>query len=504
MQRALLSVWDKTGLVDLARTLGERNIELIASGGTATALSKAGLPVRTVESVTGFPEMIGGRVKTLHPAIHAGILARRTPEHLAELGAQKLSTIDLVVVNLYPFQATVARAETTFEQAIEQIDIGGVALLRAAGKNLESVTVLCDPADYSVVAEEISKVGDTTPETRARLALKVFRLTAAYDAAIAQYLARQIENTLFPETLHLILQKAEDLRYGENPHQHAALYRSANHPGLADAHQLHGKALSYTNWLDVDGAWRAANDFDAPTAVIVKHTTPSGIASAETLSRAYLDALECDPTSAYGGVVALNRAVDEETARMIAKLFTEVVIAPSFEAAACSVLQAKKDLRLLECATPRSTDWELRSVAGSYLAQEQDAQDAADWRVVSKRPPSAEEERALKFAWRAEKFVKSNAIVLARETRTVGIGAGQMSRVDSVKIAVEKAGERARGAVLASDAFFPFPDGVEAACRAGVTAIAHPGGSVRDAESIELANQFGAAMVFTGTRHFRH
>ncbi|HEX7588798.1 MAG TPA: bifunctional phosphoribosylaminoimidazolecarboxamide formyltransferase/IMP cyclohydrolase, partial [Anaerolineae bacterium] len=424
MQRALLSVSNKTGLVDLARALSERNVELVASGGTAATLANAGLNVRTVESVTGFPEMIGGRVKTLHPAIHAGILARRTPEHLAELAAQNLSTIDLVVVNLYPFQATVVRAETTVEEAIEQIDIGGVALLRAAAKNFESVTVLCDSADYPVVAEEIRKVGDTTHETRARLALKAFRLTAVYDAAIAQYLTGQIEHTLFPGTLFLTLEKAEDLRYGENPHQRAALYRAADHPGLADAHQLHGKALSYTNWLDVDGAWRAANDFDAPTAVIVKHTTPSGIASADTLARAYLDALECDPASAFGGVVALNRIVDEETARAIARLFTEVVIAPSFETAAREILQAKKDLRLLECATPRSTDWQVRSIGGSYLAQEQDTVDAADWRVVSQRTPSVEEEHALKFAWRAEKFVKSNAIVLARETKTVGIGAG--------------------------------------------------------------------------------
>ena len=504
MQRALLSVSDKTGLIELARTLRERNVELVASGGTAATLANAGLPVRTVESVTGFPEMIGGRVKTLHPAIHAGILARRTPEHLAELAARDLSTIDLVVVNLYPFQATVARAETTFEEAIEQIDIGGVALLRAAAKNFESVTVLCDPTDYAAVAEEIQGGGETTRETRARLALVAFRLTSAYDAAIAHYLTRQLEHTLFPETLYLALEKAEDLRYGENPHQHAALYRAADHPGLADAHQLHGKALSYTNWLDVDGAWRAANDFEAPTAVIVKHTTPSGMASADTLARAYLDARECDPASAFGGVVALNRPVDAETARAIAGLFTEVVIAPSFETAAREILQAKKDLRLLECTTPRSTSLELRSIAGSYLAQEQDTGDAAEWRVVSQRPPSAEEERALKFAWRAEKFVKSNAIVLARETKTVGIGAGQMSRVDSVKLAVDKAGERARGAVLASDAFFPFPDAVQAACHAGVTAIAHPGGSLRDAESIAMADQFGAAMVLTGTRHFRH
>ncbi len=520
MPTALLSVSDKSNLVPFARGLNDLGWTLLASGGTAKALRDAGLPVTEVADYTGSPEILSGRVKTLHPAIHAGILARRTPEHLAELAAQKLTPIDLVVVNLYPFQATVARKETTFEDAVEQIDIGGVALLRAAAKNFEWVTVVCDPADYRAVGEEIEHAGDTTHKTRARLALKAFRHTARYDAAIAQYLASSViarshpstsvqggsaqDGDEFPATLTLALEKVEDLRYGENPHQHAALYRVPNQPGLADARQLHGKALSYTNWLDVDGAWKAANDFDAPTVVIVKHTTPSGIASADTLARAYIDARECDPTSAFGGVVALNRPVDAETARAIVELFTEVVIAPSFEDAAREILQAKKDLRLLECATPRAVGLELRSIAGSYLVQEPDTADASEWRVVSQRAPSAEEERTLRFAWRAEKFVKSNAIVLARETRTVGIGAGQMSRVDSVKIAVEKAGERARGAVLASDAFFPFPDGVEAACRAGVTAIAHPGGSLRDDESIEVANRYGAAMVFTGTRHFRH
>ncbi len=504
MKRALFSVFDKTGLEAFAGALARRKVELVASGGTARALAAAGLNVTTVEAVTGFPEMIGGRVKTLHPAIHAGILARRTPDDLAELAAQNLSPIDLVVVNLYPFQSTVARPETTLAEAIEQIDIGGVALLRAAAKNFEWVTVVCDPADYGAVAAEIERGGDTTRETRARLALKAFRHTASYDAAITRYLASPDGEAKFPATLTLALEKVDDLRYGENPHQHAALYRAPNQPGLADARQLHGKALSYTNWLDVDGAWRAANDFDAPTVVIVKHTTPSGIASADSLVRAYLDARDCDPTSAFGGVVALNRAVDAETARAILELFTEVVIAPRFDDAAREMLQAKKDLRLLECATPRAAGWELRSIAGSYLAQEQDTTDAVEWRVVSQRAPTLEEEHALRFAWRAEKFVKSNAIVLARETRTVGIGAGQMSRVDSVKIAVEKAGERAHGAVLASDAFFPFPDGVEAACRAGVTAIAHPGGSLRDDESIEIANRYGAAMVLTGTRHFRH
>ena len=536
MKRALLSVSDKTGLVDLARVLQAHEFELIASGGTAAAIQKAGLPVRTVESLTGFPEMIGGRVKTLHPAVHAGILARRTPEHLAELEAHALAPIDLVVANLYPFQATISKPGTTLDEAVEQIDIGGVTLIRAAAKNSEWVTILCDPSDYAAVTAEIERTGDTTRETRAALALKAFRHTASYDAVIAQYLSTVIARRFlpkqsptgeleiasshrlltetqpllamtgeeFPASLTLPLEKMNDLRYGENPHQHAALYRGINQVGLADARQLHGKPLSFTNWLDVEAAWRAANSFADPAVAIIKHVTPCGIASDKNLSRAYLDARESDPVSAFGGVVGLNRAVDMETARFISDIFTEVIIAPHFADAACEILQKKKDLRLLEFMPQNVPAWELRTVGGSYLLQEADNGDALEWRVVSKRAPTPDEERALRFAWRAVKLVKSNAIVLARDTRTIGIGAGQMSRVDSVKIAVEKAGEKARGAVLASDAFFPFPDGVEAACKAGITAIAETGGSLRDEEAIEMANRFDVAMVFTGTRHFRH
>lgn len=504
MKRALLSVSDKSGLVDFARTLNTKGIELVASGGTAAALEKADLPVRTVESLTGFPEMIGGRVKTLHPAVHAGILARRTPDHLAELTAHQLAPIDLVVANLYPFQATIAKPGTTLPDAVEQIDIGGVALLRAAAKNFEWVTVVCDPRDYAAVGQEIERAGDTTRETRAALALKAFRHTATYDAVISEYLASQLDETDFPATLAMALTKVDDLRYGENPHQRAALYRGAGQVGLADATQLHGKPLSFTNWLDVEAAWRAANAFESPAAVIVKHVTPSGIASAEVISRAYLEARACDPVSAFGGVVGLNRPLDTATANAISEIFTEVIVAPQFEPGARDILQKKKDLRLLEFAPRKIQGRELRTVGGSYLLQEPDNADALEWRVVSKRAPTPEEERALRFAWTAVKLVKSNAIVLARETHTVGIGAGQMSRVDSVKIAVEKAGALAKGSVLASDAFFPFPDGVEAACRAGVTAIAETGGSVRDQEAIEMADRFGVAMVFTGTRHFRH
>lgn len=504
MKRALLSVSDKTGLVEFARVLQGQNIELVASGGTAAALEKAGLGVRTVEALTGFPEMIGGRVKTLHPAVHAGILAQRTPEHLAELQAHRLGPIDLVVVNLYPFQETIERSGITLEQAIEQIDIGGVALLRAAAKNFEWVTVVCEPADYATVAAQVEQMGETTRETRAALALKAFRHTAGYDAVISQYLSEQLDGERFPPRLALPLAKVDDLRYGENPHQPAALYRALHQPGLADARQLHGKPLSFTNWLDVEAAWRAANAFEEPAAAIIKHVTPCGIASANTLVKAYGDAKESDPVSAFGGVVGLNRPVDAETARAISELFTEVIIAPRFDEEACAILQKKKDLRLLEFGLKSVPALELRTVGASYLVQQADNADALEWRVVSQRPPTPEEEQVLRFAWRAVKMVKSNAIVLARDTRTVGIGAGQMSRVDSVKIAVEKAGDRAKGSVLASDAFFPFSDGVEVACKAGITAIAETGGSVRDAEAIEMANRYNVAMVFTGTRHFRH
>lgn len=504
MKRALLSVSDKTGLVAFAQTLQSKGIELIASGGTAAALERAGLAVRTVESLTGFPEMIGGRVKTLHPAVHAGILARRSPDHLAELQTHGLVTIDLVVVNLYPFQSTIARAGTTIEEAIEQIDIGGVALIRAAAKNLESVTVVCSPQDYARVAMEIERTGETSRATRAALAVKAFQHTASYDAVISQYLGREFDGKGFPETLTLALEKVDDLRYGENPHQAAALYKSLSQIGLAEARQLHGKPLSFTNWLDVEAVWRGVNVFQEPAAVLVKHVTPCGIASASSLVQAYRDARECDPISAFGGVVGLNREVDGATAQAISEIFTEVVIAPHFDDEACQILQKKKDLRLLEFALQQVAGWEVRTVGGSYLVQDPDNADALEWRVVSRRAPTDEEERALRFAWRAVKLVKSNAIVVARESRTVGMGAGQMSRVDSVKIAVEKAGDKARGAVLASDAFFPFSDGVEVACRAGITAIAETGGSMRDEEAIAMANQFDVAMVFTGTRHFRH
>lgn len=507
MKRALLSVSDKTGLEEFTRVLARRGIELVASGGTARTLSAAGLQVVPVESVTGVPEMIGGRVKTLHPAIHAGILARRTPEHLAELAAQKITPIDLVVVNLYPFQSTVARIGTTFEDAIEQIDIGGVALIRAAAKNFQAVTVVCDLADYRAVADEIERAGDTTRETRARLALKAFRHTAAYDAAIAQYLTRQVEHAEFPSTLTLALNKVQDLRYGENPHQRAALYSFEPEGGPLGGEILQGKELSYNNLLDLDAAWRAAVSYEAPTVCIVKHLSPCGIASAPNLADAFRRALESDPVSAFGGVIASNRAFDGEIAKALGDLFIECIAAPGFSGDARTVLAQKKNCRLL--SIPSLTiepPYELRSITRGVLRQDVDAGDPAEteWRVVTRRTPTSAEVESLRFAWRAVAHVKSNAIVFARDTATVGIGSGQPNRVDSVRIAATRAGEKSKGAVMASDAFFPFPDSVRVAADAGITAIAAPGGSVRDADAIAEANTRGIAMVFTGVRHFRH
>ncbi|MFQ6059093.1 MAG: bifunctional phosphoribosylaminoimidazolecarboxamide formyltransferase/IMP cyclohydrolase [Anaerolineae bacterium] len=502
IERALLSVSDKRGIVELAQGLRELGVELISTGGTARVLREAGLDVCTVEDVTAFPEILDGRVKTLHPAIHAAILARRQPQHLAQLAAQGITPIDLVVVNLYPFAATVAQPETTLAQAVEQIDIGGVALLRAAAKNFAHVTVVVDPADYAGLLAELRQKGDTSLETRQRLALKAFAHTAAYDAAISRYLSQQWEEG-FPTALPLVLEKALDLRYGENPHQRAALYRLPGQVGVADAIQLHGKDLSLTNLLDLDAAWTAANDFAAPTAAIIKHTNPCGLASAPTLVQAYHDALASDPASAFGSVVGLNRRLDLETAQAINEVFTEAVIAPGFEPQALELLKGRRDRRLLELSAAFPA-LEMRGLSGGLLIQERDEADFALWRVVTQRGPTEAEDEALRFAWRAVKHVKSNAIVLARGTRTVGVGAGQMSRVDAVRLAVAKAGERAQGAVLASDAFFPFPDGVEEAARAGVTAIVQPGGSIRDEQAIAVADEHNVAMVFTEMRHFRH
>ena len=510
IKRALLSVSDKIGLVEFAQGLADLGVELISTGGTARALREAGLPVRPVEEVTAFPEILDGRVKTLHPAIHGGILARRQPAHLDELAAHAIGPIDLVAVNLYPFAPTVARPDVTLAEAVEQIDIGGVALLRAAAKNFAAVTVLCDPADYPQVLAELRQRDEVCLATRQQLALKAFRHTADYDTAIANYLSGQFAaGEPFPIELLLRLWRVQTLRYGENPHQQAALYGLTPEATPLGGRLLQGKPLSYNNLLDLDAAWRAVGDFSAPTVVIVKHNTPCGVASGDTLAAAFPLALASDPVSAFGSVIAVNHPFDETTASLLSDLFVEAIAAPGFTAAARALLADRPNCRLLEMAgvgagLVPALGWELRSVRQGVLLQEPDTLDDEEWRVVSARRPTAEERESLDFAWRVVKHVRSNGIVLARGRATVGIGAGQMSRVDAVRLAVLKAGEWATGAVLASDGFFPFPDGVEEAARAGVTAVVQPGGSLRDPQVIAAADAAGLAMLFTGRRHFRH
>jgi phosphoribosylaminoimidazolecarboxamide formyltransferase/IMP cyclohydrolase len=527
-KRALLSVSNKEGLVEFARGLAELGVELIATGGTARTLGEAGLAVRPIEDVTGFPEILDGRVKTLHPAVHGGILARREEGHLAELEAQGIAPIDLVAVNLYPFAQTVARPGTTLAEAIEQIDIGGVALLRAAAKNFAYVAVVSDPTDYATVLAELREQSDLSIATRQHLALKAFRHTASYDAAISRYLATlrqaqdaaRFEEAAFPATLHLNLTKLADLRYGENPHQQAALYGLGTTASPLGGNLLQGKALSYNNILDLDAAWRIASDFSAPTLAIIKHSNPCGVASDANLANAFRAALASDPVSAFGSIIAANRPFDGEVALALGDLFVEAIAAPAFTAEAREVLAKRPNCRLLEMPGTADSAWEMRSVRGGLLVQEEDSilslskgtvvEDEAGWKVVTERQPTVEEMEALHFAWKVVKHVKSNAILLARGTATVGVGAGQMSRVDAVRLAVAKAAHaskadgRAQGTVLASDAFFPFPDGVEEAAKAGVTAIVQPGGSRGDAAVVEAADTHGLAMLLTGVRHFRH
>ncbi|MCB0077981.1 MAG: bifunctional phosphoribosylaminoimidazolecarboxamide formyltransferase/IMP cyclohydrolase [Anaerolineales bacterium] len=513
-QRALLSVSDKSGIVELAQGLMELGIEIISTGGTAAMLQKAGLPVTAIELVTGVPEMLGGRVKTLHPKVHGGLLARRhVNEDEQELHQHGIVKIELLVVNLYPFAATIQREGVTLAEAIEQIDIGGVALLRAGAKNYRDVTVLSDPADYDRVLAQLRAQRSVDEALRAELAVKAFEQTAAYDRMISTYLRDQLaphdDADPFPAQLDLRAERVEVMRYGENPHQTAALYRRAGAGGLAHAAQLHGKGMSYTNWLDAEGAWLSAQSFEAPAVVIVKHASPCGIATNRDLVAAWRDALASDPISAFGGVVAVNRAVDDALAAAIDEIFTEIILAPDFDEAALARLQGKANRRLLRVPALAGRDDELRAIPGGYIVQQRDhAEEAPQFRDVAARPASAEEHAALDFAWRAVVGVKSNAILLARATEggfaTVGIGTGQPSRVDAVALAVQKAGEKAAGSVMASDAFFPFPDGVEAAAAAGVTAVVQPGGSIRDDQVIAAADAHNMAMVVTGVRHFRH
>jgi phosphoribosylaminoimidazolecarboxamide formyltransferase / IMP cyclohydrolase len=509
---ALLSVADKRGIVDLGRGLSDLGYTLASTGGTAKALRDAGLAVRDVSDMTGFPEMLGGRVKTLHPAVHGGILARRTAQDNAELSDHGIAAIDLVVVNLYPFEATVARSGATLADAIEDIDIGGVTLLRAAAKNHAHVGVVCDPASYDGILAEMKQNGELSTATRRNLAYAAFAHTAAYDAAISTYFYQQgfAGDEVYPPAMRMAFDKVRDLRYGENPHQSAALYaeRGAAWPGLAQAKVLQGKELSFNNMVDLESAWTAAAEHSEPAIIIIKHSNPCGAATAPTLAEAYAAAVACDPVSAYGSVVAANRELDQATATAMGKLFIEAIVAPGYEPAALEKLARKKDCRIvqLEPPSPMPKMMDFRRLRGGLLVQDYDTSvdDPSAWRTVTRRAPTAEEMHSLVFAWRVAKHVKSNAIVLARGTATVGIGAGQMSRVDSVGLAVDEAGEKAKGSVVGSDAFFPFADGVEKACRAGVTAIAQPGGSLHDPETIAAADAAGAAMVFTGVRHFWH
>jgi phosphoribosylaminoimidazolecarboxamide formyltransferase / IMP cyclohydrolase len=512
ISRALISVSDKAGVAEFAAGLAALGVEILSTGGTARLLRDRGLKVRDVSQVTGYPEMLDGRVKTLHPKIHGGILAMRSnAQHRAQAAEQGIEFIDLVAVSLYPFEKTSEKPGVSLEELIENIDIGGPSMIRSAAKNFEDVTVIVDPADYAVVLGEMqANTGSVSSETRARLARKAFATTAAYDAAISSTLQR-LAGAEFPENLHLNYNKVMDLRYGENPHQKAALYAERSGGGLAGARKHQGKELSYNNLVDLEAAWRLAQEFDEPTTAIIKHTNPCGIASAATLGESYARALQVDPVSAYGSVIAFNRPVDAATAEEVSKLFVEAVIAPGYQPQALAKLAAKKNLRVMEMpgSTGGKNGFDLRNVSGGLLVMTPDDYPAkpAEWKCVTERRPSEAEMRALVFAWRVVKHVKSNAIVFVRENCAVGVGAGQMSRVDSVKLAATKARDlkhSLQGTVVGSDAFFPFPDGVEEAARAGATAIVQPGGSVRDAEVIAAANKLHLAMMFTGIRHFKH
>jgi phosphoribosylaminoimidazolecarboxamide formyltransferase/IMP cyclohydrolase len=535
IQRAILSVTDKTGLIDFARELATLGVELISTGGTAKALRDSQIKVKDISDLTGFPEMLDGRVKTLHPKVHGGILHRREdPKHVAAVAEHGIAPIDMVVVNLYAFEKTAAKPGVAFEELIENIDIGGPSMIRSAAKNFRDVAIVTSPADYDSIADELSRSGGTlSQETKWRLAQKAFATTAAYDSAIASTLEHiaadsfqlQPEPAAFPRTLRFTFQKVFDLRYGENPHQKAAMYSDGSGVGVANAHQLQGKELSYNNIVDLQAAWDLAQEFNEPgsndyACAIIKHTNPCGTATGKTLAEAYKRALECDPVSAFGGVIGVNRTIDAEAAEEMHKLFLEVIAAPAFDEAAEAKFASKKNLRLVQVTDPRSPErirpgaateaasrnWVLKNVSGGLLVQDADIRPLqdVDLKVVTKRAPTPEETRALLFAWKVCKHVKSNAIVYARDGQTVGVGAGQMSRVDSAKLGAMKAQLPLQGTVAASDAFFPFPDGVEEIAKAGATAIIQPGGSQRDPEVIAAADRLGLAMLFTGVRHFRH
>ncbi len=508
IQRALLSVTDKTGIAEFARGLHELSVELVSTGGTYRAIQAAGVPVREVAELTGFPEMLDGRVKTIHPRVAGGILAMRSkPEHMEAIERHGIPRIDMVVVNLYEFEKVAARADAPLEELIENIDIGGPTMIRAAAKNWQDVAVVVTVEDYAGLLEEMrAKGGALSEATHWRLMKRAFATTAAYDRAISLKLEQVgVAPEPLPATLDIRAPRTLALRYGENPHQSAALYAAAS-DGIAGARQLQGKELSYNNLVDLDAAWQLIQEFRGPAAAIIKHTNPCGCAEQATLVESYLKALEADPISAFGGVLAFNRELDGETAAEVAKLFVEAIAAPGYSAEARSALAGKKNLRLLEVKQPAAPGLVVKSISGGYLAQTADTGklDRAAAQVKTQRAPTEEEWAALEFGWKVVKHVKSNAIVYARAGQSVSAGAGQMSRVDSVKVGAMKAVLPLEGTVLASDAFFPFPDGVEEAAKHGITAVIQPGGSVRDADVIAAADRLGLAMVFTGMRHFRH
>ncbi|MCQ2011041.1 bifunctional phosphoribosylaminoimidazolecarboxamide formyltransferase/IMP cyclohydrolase [Sporolactobacillus sp. STSJ-5] len=511
-KRALVSVSDKTGLIDFVKKLVDAGIEIISTGGTKKTIENAGIPVMSISEITDFPEILDGRVKTLHPAVHGGLLAvRGKKEHMDAIKELGIQPIDFVVVNLYPFKETISKPDVAYDDAVENIDIGGPSMLRSAAKNHRSVTVVCDPGDYDLVAESLDENADVPFELKQKLAAKVFRHTAAYDALIADYFTKQVGEE-FPEKLTLTYEKKQPLRYGENPHQKAAFYSDPieDESTIAAAKQLHGKELSYNNIRDADAALGIVKEFRQPAAVAVKHMNPCGIGIGESVNEAYAKAYETDPVSIFGGIIALNREVDAALATELHKIFLEIVIAPSYSEEALAILEKKKNLRLLQVAmSDEPQDFaQYTSVRGGMLVQDLDTKGYADieenLKVVTDRKPTEAEMESLKFAWTIVKHVKSNAIALVNDGLMVGMGGGQTNRVGAAKIALEEAGDKTKGAVLSSDAFFPMGDTVEAAAKAGITAIIQPGGSIRDKESIEMANKYNIAMVLTGMRHFKH
>ncbi len=513
IKRALISVSDKTGIVEFGKNLDSLGIEIISTGGTAKALSDAGIRVTNVSDITGFPECLNGRVKTLHPKIHGGLLAvRDNAEHMKQLRELGIDTIDMVVINLYPFKQTIMKPGVTLEEAIENIDIGGPTMLRSAAKNYQDVTVVVDPGDYQRVLEEIRANGDTGLDTRYNLALKVFEYTGQYDAMIAHYLRSSKGFDKFPQKLTITFEKIQDMRYGENPHQAAAFYKEVLpvKGSIAQAVQLHGKELSFNNINDTNGALDLLREFEEPTIVAVKHANPCGVGSADSIYDAYMKAYEADPVSIFGGIVAANREIDGRTAEEINKIFIEIVIAPSFSQEALSILKAKKNIRLLQLEEITSklpdTAMDMKKVGGGLLVQDIDNTliDMDSIEVVTKRKPTDKEMEDLIFAWKVVKHTKSNGIAICKDKQSLGIGPGQVNRIWATTQAVERSGQKVKGAVLASDAFFPFPDSVEAAGKAGITAIIQPGGSLKDNLSIEKADEFGIAMIFTKIRHFKH